>query len=155
MPLRKSSWRRVCSNGWKKVALEHLWLDLWKRFEGLQLDEDAFPEDEWRELKDAAAGASQALLGKMRHQDWVTNETIAFAEQTHQITGNWEGKQRGHYSGIATLTGRQLQKRPRGQRPVLIQVSSIRCWKVSAAGQPDWVKFYLTGFVVQAVDLLY
>ncbi len=31
----------------KTVALEHLRLDLRNRFEGLQLDEDACPEDEW------------------------------------------------------------------------------------------------------------
>ncbi len=42
----------------KTVALEHLRLDLRNRFEGLQLDEDAYPEDEWRELKDAVADAS-------------------------------------------------------------------------------------------------
>ncbi len=32
----------------KTAALEHLRLDLRNRFEGLQLDEDASPEDEWR-----------------------------------------------------------------------------------------------------------
>ncbi len=42
----------------KIVALEHLRLDLRNRFEGLQLDEEASPEDEWRELKDAVADAS-------------------------------------------------------------------------------------------------
>ncbi len=31
----------------KTVALEHLRLDLRNRFEGLQLDDDASPEDEW------------------------------------------------------------------------------------------------------------
>ncbi len=46
----------------KTVALEHLRLDLRNRFEGLQLDEDASPEVEWRELKDAVADASQAHL---------------------------------------------------------------------------------------------
>ncbi len=67
----------------KTVALEHLRLDLRNRFEGLQVDEDASPEDEWRELKDAVADASQALLGKTcrRRRDWVTGETIALAEQ--------------------------------------------------------------------------
>ncbi len=30
----------------KRAALEHLRLDLRNRFEGLQLDEDAFPEGE-------------------------------------------------------------------------------------------------------------
>ncbi len=65
------------------AALEHLRLDLWNRFEGLQLDEDASPEDEWRELKDAVADASQAHLGKTRRcrRDWVTGETIALVEQ--------------------------------------------------------------------------
>ncbi len=43
----------------KTAALEHLRLDLRNRLEGLQLDEDASPEDEWRELKHAAADASQ------------------------------------------------------------------------------------------------
>ncbi len=33
----------------KTFALEHLRLDLQNRFEGLQLGEDASPEDEWRE----------------------------------------------------------------------------------------------------------
>ncbi len=42
----------------KTVALEHLRLDLRNRFEGLQIDEDAYPEDEWRELKTR----SQTLL---------------------------------------------------------------------------------------------
>ncbi len=66
----------------KTVALEHLQLDHWTRFEGLPFDEDASPEDEWQELKDAVADASQAHLGKMRRRDWVTGETIALAEQT-------------------------------------------------------------------------
>ncbi len=44
----------------KTAALEHLRLDLRNRFEGMQLDEDASPEDEWRELKDAVADASHA-----------------------------------------------------------------------------------------------
>ncbi len=67
----------------KIVALEHLRLDLRNRFEYLQLDEDASPEDKWREFKDAVADASQAHLGKMRRRrrDWVTGETIALAEQ--------------------------------------------------------------------------
>ncbi len=64
----------------KTAALEHLR----NRFEGLQLDEDASPEDEWRELKDAVADASQAHLGKTcrRRRDWVTGETIALAENS-------------------------------------------------------------------------
>ncbi len=51
----------------KTVAVEHLRLDLWNRFEGLQLDEDA----------------SQARLGKTRRRrrDWATGDTIALAEQ--------------------------------------------------------------------------
>ncbi len=67
----------------KTAALEHLRLDLRNRFEGLQLDEDASLEDEWRELKDAVADASQAHLGKTRRRrrDWVTGETIALVEQ--------------------------------------------------------------------------
>ncbi len=44
------------------AALEHLRLDLRNCFEGLRLDEDASPADEWRELKDAVADASQAHL---------------------------------------------------------------------------------------------
>ncbi len=49
----------------------------------MQLDEDASPEDEWRELKDAVADASQAHLGntRRRRRDWVTGKTIALAEQ--------------------------------------------------------------------------
>ncbi len=65
----------------KTVTLEHLRLDLRNRSEGLQLDEDASQEDEWRELKDAVADASQAHLGKTRRWDWVTGETIVLAEQ--------------------------------------------------------------------------
>ncbi len=67
----------------KTAALEQLRLGLRNRFEGLQLDEDASPEDAWRELKDAVADASQAHLGKThcRRRDWVTGETIALAEQ--------------------------------------------------------------------------
>ncbi len=53
----------------KTVALEHLRLDLRNRFEVLLLDEDASPEDEWLELKDAVADASQTHLGKTcRHR---------------------------------------------------------------------------------------
>ncbi len=48
----------------KTAVLKNLRLDLRNRFEGMQLDEDASPEDEWRELKDAVADASQAHLGK-------------------------------------------------------------------------------------------
>ncbi len=47
----------------KTVALEHVRLDLRNRFEGLQLNEDASPEDERQELKDAAKGASQTHHG--------------------------------------------------------------------------------------------
>ncbi len=67
----------------KAVALKRLRLDLRNRFEGLQLNEDASPADEWRELKDAVAGASQAHLGKTRRRrrDWVTGETIALTGQ--------------------------------------------------------------------------
>ncbi len=67
----------------KTAAMEHTRLDLRNRFESLQLVEDASPEDEWRELKDAVADASQAHLGKTRRRrhDWVTGETIALAKQ--------------------------------------------------------------------------
>ncbi len=67
----------------KTVALEHLRLDLPNRFEGLQLNEDTSLEDEWRELKDAVAHASQAHLGKTRRRrrDWFISEVIALAEQ--------------------------------------------------------------------------
>ncbi len=41
-----------------RVAQEHFRLDLRNRFEGLQLDEDASPVDEWRELKYAVTDAS-------------------------------------------------------------------------------------------------
>ncbi len=52
----------------KTATLEHPRLDLRNRFESLQLDEDAFPENEWRELKYAVADASQAHLGKTRRR---------------------------------------------------------------------------------------
>ncbi len=53
------------------------------RSEGLQLDEDASSEDEWRELKNEVADASQAHLGRPRRhsEDRVTDEAIAWAEQ--------------------------------------------------------------------------
>ncbi len=65
--------------------MDHLRLDLRNRFESLQLDEDAFPEDEWRVHKDAVADASQAYLEKTHRRcwDWVTGETIVLAEQAH------------------------------------------------------------------------
>ncbi len=50
----------------KTVALQHLRLDQRNRFEGLQLDENTLPENEWLEIKDAVAYASQAHLGKTR-----------------------------------------------------------------------------------------
>ncbi len=58
----------------KTVASEHIQLDLRNRFEGLHLNEDASPEDERRELKDAIKAASQAHLGKRgrRRRDWGT-----------------------------------------------------------------------------------
>ncbi len=54
----------------------------------LQLDEDASPEDEWLELKDAVADASQARLGDMhRHRrDWVAGGTIAFARAPGEVS---------------------------------------------------------------------
>ncbi len=66
----------------KTAALEHLRLDLGNCSEGLQLDEDASPEGESRELKDAIADASQAHLGRTSRRCWdrVTIETIALAE---------------------------------------------------------------------------
>ncbi len=49
----------------------------------MQLDENASPKDEWRELKDAVTDASQAHRGKTRRsrRDWITGETISLAEQ--------------------------------------------------------------------------
>ncbi len=41
--------------------------------------------------------------------------------------GLLRGKQRGHYAGTATLTGRRLRKRPRGRRYAGIPGNSIRC----------------------------
>ncbi len=41
----------------KTVALKHRLLELRNCVEGLQVDEDASEEDEWRELKDEVAGA--------------------------------------------------------------------------------------------------
>ncbi len=61
------------------TALENLRLELRNRFEGLQLDEGAYPEDEWRELKVAVTDAFQADLVRTcrSHRNWVTGETIA------------------------------------------------------------------------------
>ncbi len=67
----------------KTAALENFRLDLRNQFEGLQLDEDASPEHEWREVKVVVADAYQAHLGRMPRlsRDWVTGETIVLAEQ--------------------------------------------------------------------------
>ncbi len=46
----------------KRVALELLRRNLRDCFEGLELDEDGSPEDEWRELKDAVAAVSKAHI---------------------------------------------------------------------------------------------
>ncbi len=54
----------------KPAALEHLRLDLRNRFKGLQQDEDASPENEWRELKHAVTGASKTPLGRTRRRRW-------------------------------------------------------------------------------------
>ncbi len=48
----------------KITALENLPLELRRRFEGLELDDDASSEDEWREPKDADTDASQVHLGR-------------------------------------------------------------------------------------------
>ncbi len=66
----------------KTTALENCRLDLWNRFKDLHLNEDVFPVDEWRELKDAVSGASQALLERThcRRRDLVTGETMAVAQ---------------------------------------------------------------------------
>ncbi len=78
----------------KKAALEHLRLDLRNRFKGLQVDKDASPEDEWRELKGAVADASQekrvvavgtgSLVKRLR---WVSMRAWR-GFKVHQITGN-------------------------------------------------------------------
>ncbi len=52
---------KLDTSKWKTAALEHLRLDLRNRFESFQFDEDSSPEDEWRELLDAVADASQTL----------------------------------------------------------------------------------------------
>ncbi len=70
----------------KTAALEHLRLDFRNRFEGLQLDEDASPKDEWRELKDAVAGASQTGLQVKRLRRQSKRAWREF--KVHQITGN-------------------------------------------------------------------
>ncbi len=80
----------------KTFALEHLRLDLQNRFEGLQLDEDVFPEDYYRELKDAVADASQAHLGKkavavgtgslVKRLRWLSKRAWR-GIKVHQITG--------------------------------------------------------------------
>ncbi len=68
----------------KTAALEHLRLDLRNRFEGLQLNEDASPEDEWRELKDAVAAVGTGILVKRL----LWQSMRAWREfKVHQITG--------------------------------------------------------------------
>ncbi len=47
----------------KKTALDHLRLDLRNRLEGLELEGNTSPEDEWRDLKDTFADASLAPSG--------------------------------------------------------------------------------------------
>ncbi len=120
----------------KTATLEHLRLVLRNRFESLQLDEDIFPENEWRELKDAVADASQTHLGKTRRRrrGWVTGETIALAEQTRlarirsapnhrelrrQTTGALRRDRNAYWKAIADET--------EGAAPVVIQGNLIRC----------------------------
>ncbi len=76
---------------------EHLRLDLRNRFEALELDEDASSEDEWRELKDAAADTSQAHLGgtHRRRRDWALMKRLCWQSKrawrgfnVRQITGS-------------------------------------------------------------------
>ncbi len=50
------------------VCLKIFRLELLNRFEGLAFDEDASPEDKWRDPKDAASDASQAGLGRTRRR---------------------------------------------------------------------------------------
>ncbi len=47
--------------------------------------------------------------------------------KAHQITGIGESKQREHHAVIAALTGRQLWKRLRGRRTLVILGNFIRC----------------------------
>ncbi len=99
----------------KTAPLEHLRLDLRNRFEGLQLGKDASPEDEWRELKEAVTGASQAHLGKARRgrRDWVTGETIASAEPPRLPriqSANKEGTTQGSQRLLEGNCGRDREK---------------------------------------------
>ncbi len=90
----------------KTAALEHLRLDLRNRFEGVQLDEDASPEDEWRELNDAVADASQAHLGKTRRRRRL-------AEQAHlariQSTSNHRDLKQANNKGTTSRSQRLLE----------------------------------------------
>ncbi len=66
----------------KTAVVKKLLLELRNRYRGLELNEDVSMEDEWRELKNAFAKASQACFGKThsRRWGWVTVETRALAE---------------------------------------------------------------------------
>ncbi len=82
-PLSSNHLAKLDTAKLKTVGLEHLRLYLRNRFEGLQLEGDASPEDAGRELKDAVADAFQAHQGKTRRprRDWLPGEAIALAEQ--------------------------------------------------------------------------
>ncbi len=72
------------------------------------------------------APSPSGLLSLVKRLRWQSKRAWR-GYKVFQITGILEGKQREHYAGIAMLTGRQLRKRPRGRRPVVIPGNFIRC----------------------------
>ncbi len=77
-----------------------------------------------RDLKGVVTDASQARLGKTRRglRDLATgvDRTSAPGENS-KCTKSPESEKANNESTTGTLTGRQLPKRPRGRRPVVIQ----------------------------------
>ncbi len=57
---------RLCTRAAR--APENFQLELLNRFEGLAFNEDASPEDKWRDPKDAVSDASQADLERTRRR---------------------------------------------------------------------------------------
>ncbi len=91
----------------KTMALENLRQELRNHVEGLELDGNVAPEDEWRGFKNAVTDASQeerrrafSLVKRLR---WQSKHAWR-GFNVCQITGTWGDKQRWRYKGSETLT---------------------------------------------------
>ncbi len=69
------------------VLLDNLRMELRNQFEGLELDGDASPGDEWQELKDTAAETSQThlVISCRCRRDWVIGATLALAGKARLV----------------------------------------------------------------------